>query len=1158
MTVAPTTLLNHELFTNDPLTATIPNLGVAKVVEPTTDEDWAVLRYELSSFVCDGAYREGLERILSTFLAQLDRGQQPATWVSGFYGSGKSHFTRVLEYLWRDVELPGGAKARGLVHLPDSIRELLVELTTAGKRHGGLWSAAGTLGAGARGSVRLALLNLIFRSARLPENYAEARLVLWLKNAGHYDAFEAALKARGREVRRELRNLYVSDHLAAALLEAIPGFAADAAAVRSLLKAQYPQRDDISDDEMLHTMEEVFGLFSTTSGKLPLVLLVFDELQQFIGDQADRTLAVQGVVEACTARFGGRVLFVATGQSALQATPQLAKLQGRFTVRVGLEDADVEKVVREVVLRKRADRVPDLQAVLDRASGEIDRHLAGSRLKPVPADKPFLVADYPLLPSRRRFWEVALRAVDSGGLVGQLRTQLRIVHETTRDVAKAPLGTVVPADALYDQVRADMLQSGILPRDLDKALNDLDDGTPDGKLARRLCATVFLIGKLEPTLGGSPDVVATADTLADLLVEDLVAGSASIRADTKRVLDELAARGLLMEVDGTYRLQTREGAEWEDAFNRRQAAIRGDESRLASERSQELRTAVSMALKGLAFAHGASKAKRTAALHFGLDAPPKGTDAVQVWVRDEWSTPLKTVQDEAVAAGTADPTVFVFLARLDAEALRAAIARHAAAKDTVEGEVEPKTQAGLDARAAMQSRQQHARARLDGLIGNVIAGGRVFLGGGTEVVDASFEAAVRKAVESAVARLYPEFGIGDSAGWGTVVQRATSGDPNPLAALGHSGDADKHPACKLVLAAVPHTGKRGTEIRKHFQGAPYGWPQEAVDGALLALLAAGAIRATKGGESVTPKQLGHGTIGGTDFYGEAITLSGSQKIELRKLLMDFGMTVTAEELGAAVPRMLVRLREQAQQAGGEPPFPALMEPPLLEALRGKAGNEQLAAVYDARDDLRRLVGEWKTAAATIATRRPEWDQLSRLLAHAKGLPEATAAEPQVEAIRTGRTALAEPNPLRPLISSLADGLRREVTAAQSELVAAYKAAVDTLEASDEWKRLDPAERDRLLRVHGLLAPASPSVGTVEGLLEALDAESLPQRLDRAATLPSRAQRAREEAAKLLEPKAVTVRPKGATLHTEAELDAYLADLRAQVLAHLAAGSPVII
>jgi len=77
-------------------------------------------------------------------------------------------------------------------------------------------------------------------------------------------------------------------------------------------------------------------------------------------------------------------------------------------------------------------------------------------------------------------------------------------------------------------------------------------------------------------------------------------------------------------------------------------------------------------------------------------------------------------------------------------------------------------------------------------------------------------------------------------------------------------------------------------------------------------------------------------------------------------------------------------------------------------------------------------------------------------------------------------------------------------------------------------------------------------------LDALDAESLTQLRDRASTLPGRAQRAREEAAKLLEPKAVTYRPKAATLHNETELDAYLDDLRTQVLQHLSAGSPVII
>lgn len=136
---------NRDVFVKDPTTSTIPNDGVAVVTEPQTPEEWEVLRYELSTFVCEGEYREGLHRILSTYLAHLSKPKQPAVWVNGFYGSGKSHLARVLQYLWNDVTFPDGAQARGLTRLPQDITDLLKALTAAGQRHGGLWSAAGKL-----------------------------------------------------------------------------------------------------------------------------------------------------------------------------------------------------------------------------------------------------------------------------------------------------------------------------------------------------------------------------------------------------------------------------------------------------------------------------------------------------------------------------------------------------------------------------------------------------------------------------------------------------------------------------------------------------------------------------------------------------------------------------------------------------------------------------------------------------------------------------------------------------------------------------------------------------------------------------------------------------------------------------------------------------
>lgn len=240
------------------------------------------------------------------------------------------------------------------------------------------------------------------RSAGLPEQYAPARLVIWLRQNGYHDAVRAGIEGRGRSVETELNNMYVSPILAQSLIDAIPGFAASAAEARGLLKEQYPNREEITDDELFRVMEDVLALQSATPGKLPCTLLVFDELQQFLGEDPARTLQVQNVVEAVSARFGSALLFVATGQAALQATPQLSKLQGRFTVLVTLEDADVERVVREVVLQKAPAGIPPLRRVLDEASGEIDRHLAGTRQPSLVADPGAAapVAAWPLQPHR--------------------------------------------------------------------------------------------------------------------------------------------------------------------------------------------------------------------------------------------------------------------------------------------------------------------------------------------------------------------------------------------------------------------------------------------------------------------------------------------------------------------------------------------------------------------------------------------------------------------------------------------------------------------------------------------------------------------------------------------------------------------------------------
>ncbi len=1026
---------NRDVFLKDPTTYRIPNDGVAKVLDPRTSQEWDVLRYELSSFVCEGEYRRGLEHILSTYLTNLagaHRADQPAVWVSGFYGSGKSHLVRVLEYLWRDVAFPDGVRARGLAHLPQDVAVALKELSNAARREGGLWSAAGTLGAGAGGSVRLALLAILLRSARLPEQYAPARFVIWLKQRGYYDRVCAALERMGESLEQELENMYVSPVLAAALLDAYPEVAANEREARGLLKAQFPDEDDISDDAMLRMMEDVLELQATAAGapgKLPLTLLIFDELQQFIGQDPERTLQVQGVVEACCARFGSRLLFIATGQAALQATPQLSKLQGRFTVSISLSDADVEQVVRTVVLGKRPDSTAALKAVLDTASGEIDRHLGGTRIGASLADAPDMVPDYPLLPVRRRFWEHVLRAVDSAGAAGQLRTQLRIVHDATAAIADRPLGHVVPGDVIFGQLKAYMLQSAILLRDIDAAIAELDNGAADGKLRARLCALIFLIGRLSPSGPADIGVHATADVLADLLVEDLTAGSATLRQRIPALLQSLVDSGMLMLVEGEYRLQTRESREWEDDYRRAHTRIAADPGRIAADRETELRAAITAALKGLTSTQGASRTARKHELFFGAEAPPIGAKAgvggsVPVWVRDGWSVSERVVRDEARLDGVDNPVVTVYLPNHDADALKAALAGYAAARECLDARPLATTDEGVEARRAMLSRRDSERGRLDALIAATLTNARVFLGGGTEVGAESLQAMIREAIDAALARLFPRFSVADSAGWSTVVKRVGDGSADALAAVKYTGDAEKHPVCAEIRQFIGGAGKRGIDVRKHFMGPPFGWPQDAVDGALLTLTGGGFVRASRNGQQIAAKDIAQSGIGVIDFHGEGVSPpTATQRLEVRKLLADVGLPSRPNEELETIGRVLQRLADLAATAGGAPPLPQRPSTETIERLLSLSGNEQCIAVWERRDDLLGSFADWTRARDTIAERQGGWQRVQRLLRHAGDLPVSDEIRPQAEAIITGRFAAGRARPGR-----AADGRASRVVA----------------------------------------------------------------------------------------------------------------------------------
>ncbi len=1138
---------NREIYQKDPATFKLVNEGVASVNDERTSQALKVLRYELDTFVCDGQYEKGMSLILETYLKNIDHAQQPAVWVSGFFGSGKSHLVKMLRALWDNTVFDDGATARGIASLPQEICDHLKELSVLGKRHGGLHAASGTLGAAASGSVRLALLRVIFKSAGLPEQYPVARFVMWLKRDRIYDRVRVLVEQNGYDWDEEVDNFIVAEGLHEALVQAKPKLFSSPASCADILHDLYSNVQDISSDDMVKSIHQAL----TKNGKFPLTLVALDEVQQYIGEDNQRSLDVQEAVEACCKNIGGKLLFIGTGQTAVTGTSNLKKLEGRFTIRVELSDADVDAVIRQVILAKKPEAKSPIEQTMQNNLGEISRHLADTGIGHRQDDVPHFPQDYPILPVRRRFWESTLRVLDQTGTDSQLRNQLSMVHKVIRTNLSEPLGHVVPADYLYFDSADKLLQTNILPRKVHERTMIWSKGTEEEQIMARACGLVFLINKLG-SQSKEIGIRATIDTLADLLVENLSHGSGSLRGKLPNLLDKC---DLLMKVGDEYRIQTEESAAWSDEFLSQRSTLSNEAHRIEAERDDRIRKLFGERVGKLSLAQGNSKVSRAIFPVFDSQLPSDADQRIYAWVRHGWSIDENSVQADSRQAGNQSPTVFVFIPKRSADDLRHQLINYKAASATLDKRGGPNTPEGKEARAAMETTEQTAEGRIRALLKDAFSGARVFQGGGNEILGNDLQEMVREASENALQRLYPQFQTADHVGWSKVYERAKKGAPDALKAVNHEGEPARNPVCKAILGFIGG-GKNGVEIRARFESSPYGWSGDAVDGGLQALLVAGLIRAqNERGQTLDPKDLKRKSIGKVMFKVEAVTVTTHQRIGIRKLLWKIGLSATSGKESDYVKEFLEKLLNLADRAGGDAPKPARPDTASLHEIRLTAGNEQLLALYNQRDELASSIENWTDLAQRIAKRLPNWKILTRLKDHASGLQDSNAIQAQVNTIEQQRQLLEEPDLIETLIKNLTQLLRDEVNKRDSEYSNLHTEGLDRLEDDSNWKQLEPEQRYQLMSAQFLHKAARPKVKVqlTSDVLETLDNCSLSKFTALVDALPSRFYNVAVGAAKLCEPKIQFVNVPRCTLKTAKEIDAWAEEVKDRLKTALAKG-----
>ncbi len=285
------------------------------------------------------------------------------------------------------------------------------------------------------------------------------------------------------------------------------------------------------------------------------------------------------------------------------------------------------------------------------------------------------------------------------------------------------------------------------------------------------------------------------------------------------------------------------------------------------------------------------------------------------------------------------------------------------------------------------------------------------------------------------------------------------------------------------------------------------------------------------------------------FSRETAPLSNEEKRAIARLVK-----CKPDEAETRAPEFVTKLKDALARATGAAPRPEARPSELIDELSATSGRDLVKRLAEEEKAAADLLTAIEAQAAKITQREPQWQQLNDLLGTMKGLPEAAALTTERDAIRDGRLLLDDPDKVEPLVHRAADVLRTAMNKNFGAYRSEYDRCTGELEAAPQWGKLAPEDRAAILRDVQLSAPENtPKLGTLAELLDSL-AVCAPQRwTEKRDALGGQLSRALTLAAQKLEPKVQPLTPPHRILRDEADLDAWVAEVRKAVLAKLADG-----
>ena len=543
----------------------------------------AKLQSEVAEYIITGGYADGDPRarrvskgiheqftsLLRAILHELNKKggpDLPASWISGFYGSGKSSFAKLFGLALDGVALPDGTPlATALLKRDDSPKRTeLVELWAALAK---LLSADGVsplavvfdIGGVARDGEHIhsaALRQVQRRLGYCSKSNLVADYELRLERDGEWEQFEAvARKTLGKDWTAAKEEEQSDDHFSHVMHVMKPDRFPDST---SWIESRAGSRR--STGASAHEVVEAIDAMVHIRGRDKTLFIVVDEVSQYVHQDQDRMLKLQSFVSALGQELRGRVWLFATGQQQLEAeadTSNLGKLKDRFpaSLRVHLNSTNIRDVVHKRLLKKKPECESVLRELFQKHRGDLK--LYGHACEEITEED--FVEIYPMLPGHvdllmRITTNLRTRSTRVQGDDHAIRGLLQLLGELFRSqqLADGDVGALVTLDAIYE------VQHSALDADVQTTLSRIfnDPGVRDDALATRVAKAVSLLELIQEQTPTTPTLVAQC------LYSRI--GEGNRVQDVTVALEKLRSLNLVSysEKHG-YKVQSSAGQEWE-------------------------------------------------------------------------------------------------------------------------------------------------------------------------------------------------------------------------------------------------------------------------------------------------------------------------------------------------------------------------------------------------------------------------------------------------------------------------------------------------------------------------------------------------------------------------------------------------------------------